>query len=67
MFYKKSNQIKEKNPSPYITYFHCMINPSIIYNVYNVHVMLILSIKGERLILNSEHILQAQNYFSRST
>ena len=43
-----------------------MINPSTIYNVYNVHVLLILSIKGIRFILSSEDILQAHNYASKS-
>ena len=41
-----------------------MINLSVIYNVYYVHVM---SIKGKRFILESEHILQAHNYALKST
>ena len=53
--------------TPCILHFYSIINPSIIYNVYNVHVMLILSIKRIRFILSSEHILQAHNYVSKST
>ena len=66
MIYEKSNHIKRKNPSAYIIHFYSIIDPSIIYNLYNVHVILILS-TYRIMIIVSIFPLKSNNHVSKST